>query len=40
MSMKKIGGIRFVRIWRLQLSFCVCRSTKSDVEPKRKRATS
>lgn len=30
MSVKKVGGIRFVRIGRLQLSFCVCRARPAD----------
>jgi hypothetical protein len=25
LSHKRVGGIRFLRIGRLQLSFCVCR---------------
>lgn len=39
MNTKKIGGIRFLRLGRLQMSFCVCRpstaarSAKSNVGP-------
>ncbi len=25
-TMRKVGGLRFVRIGRLQMSFCVCRN--------------
>ena len=30
----KVGGLRFVRIGRLQLSFCVCRKTTVTRERK------
>lgn len=28
----KVGGLRFFRVWRIQLSFCLCRTEK----PRRK----
>ena len=28
MHMKKVGGIWFVKVWRLQVSFCVAKRAK------------
>ena len=34
MSYKKVGGLHFVRVWRLSFSFCLC---KSRVKPRTQR---
>jgi hypothetical protein len=26
MSYKKVGGLHFVRVWRLSFSFCLCKA--------------
>lgn len=31
MHMKKVGGIWFVKVWRLQVSFCLAKPQKKKV---------
>ena len=33
---RKVGGIWFLRLWRVQLSFCLCRkSARTQADPVR-----
>lgn len=27
LRLKKVGGVWFARVWRVQISFCLCRAT-------------
>ena len=38
-STKRVGGLRFIRVWRLSLSFCICRAVTAP-KPRRSRSTS
>lgn len=43
MKIKRVGGLTFIRVLRLQLSFCICHARKAPAKAKpvsRRRAVS